>query len=64
VLARHGQKRRLRRRRLGLDRPPHDPDEIEDRELEDEHQEDDLDHNSILGGFGGTLLVAGVRCSF
>jgi hypothetical protein len=29
---------------LGPDGPPDDPDEIEDRQLEDEHQEDDLDH--------------------
>jgi hypothetical protein len=35
---------RLRRSRLGTDGPPDDPDQIEDRQLEDEHQEDDLDH--------------------
>jgi len=40
---------RFRRLRLGADGPPHDRDQIQDRELEDEHQEDDLDHGSILG---------------
>jgi hypothetical protein len=30
--------------RLGPDCPPHDRDQIEDRQLQDEHQEDDLDH--------------------
>jgi hypothetical protein len=44
VLGGGRQQRRLGRRRLSLDRPVHDPDQIEDRELEDEHQEDDLDH--------------------
>jgi hypothetical protein len=47
----HGgrQQRGLRRTRLGPHGPPDDPDQVEDRELEDEHQEDDLDHVAILG---------------
>jgi hypothetical protein len=64
VLDGGGKQRRLRRRRLRSDSPPHDPDQVEDRELEDEHQEDDLDHAGIVGGFGGMPLVAGVRWSF
>lgn len=49
VVGDDGQERRLRRRRLGFDRPVDDPDQVEDRELEDEHQEDDLDHGAIVG---------------
>jgi hypothetical protein len=30
--------------RLGANRVPHDPAEVEDRQLQDEHHEDDLDH--------------------
>jgi hypothetical protein len=55
------QQRRLGRRRLSLDRPVHDPDQIEDRELEDEHQEDDLDHETILGGALPDLEALDVR---
>jgi hypothetical protein len=50
ALGDHRQQRRLWRARLGPDRPPDDPDQVQDRELEDEHQEDDLDHAAILGG--------------
>jgi hypothetical protein len=38
----------LGRAGLGADGPPDDADQIQDRELEDEHQEDDLDHAQIL----------------
>jgi hypothetical protein len=34
-----------RRLRLRADRPPADPDEVEDRELQDQHHEDQLDHD-------------------
>jgi hypothetical protein len=43
------QEGRLFRIRLRSDGPPHDRDQVQDRELEDEHQEDDLDHGPILG---------------
>jgi hypothetical protein len=44
------QDRRFRRQRLGPDGPPHDPDQVDDRQLQDEHQEDDLDQRlAILG---------------
>ncbi len=43
-----GNHRGLRRARLGPDGPPDDRDQIDDRQLEDEHQEDDLDHADIL----------------
>jgi hypothetical protein len=61
---RRDERRRLRRGRLGADGPPHDPDQVEDRELEDEHQKDDLDHPCILGAFDVMLLVAGPGWSF
>jgi hypothetical protein len=45
----HEQRRRLGWTRLGPDGPPDDADQVQDRQLEDEHQEDDLDHDRILG---------------
>jgi signal transduction histidine kinase len=48
------QNGRLRRARLRPDRPVHDRDQVEDRQLQDEHQEDDLDHcPAILGADRG-----------
>jgi hypothetical protein len=45
-----GQDGRFWRQRLGPDGPPHDRDQIDDRQLQDEHQEDDLDQRpAILG---------------
>jgi hypothetical protein len=43
------ERRRLGRTRLGPDSPPDDSDQVQDRQLEDEHQEDDLDHVRIVG---------------
>jgi hypothetical protein len=45
----HEERRGLGRARLGPNGPPDDPDQVQDRQLEDEHQEDDLDHAPILG---------------
>jgi len=49
IRRRHCQRRRLGRPRLGANGPPDDADQVQDRQLEDEHQEDDLDHAAILG---------------
>jgi hypothetical protein len=67
-LNRHWKKRRLGRRWLGLDGPVDDPDQVEDRELEDEHQEDDLDHGPSLRSLAPESLHVGEtrpeeRCS-
>jgi hypothetical protein len=44
------QNGRFRRQRLGPNRPPHNRDQVDDRQLQDEHQEDDLDQRpAILG---------------
>jgi hypothetical protein len=44
------QDRGLRRQGLGPDRPVHDRDQVDDRQLQDEHQEDDLDHGPVILG--------------
>jgi hypothetical protein len=41
---------RFRRQRLGPDGPPHDCDQVDDRQLQDEHQEDDLDQRQAILG--------------
>jgi hypothetical protein len=50
-----GKDCRFRRAGLGAHGPPAHCDQIDDRQLEDEHQEDDLDHRSAILG-----IVVGV----
>src|SRR5919199_5586178 len=49
----------LARFRLGLDRPPDHPDEVDERDLQDEHHEDQLPHGEV--GFYGTAGWIGCR---
>jgi len=50
AVLRHDRERcGLGRSRFGSHGPVHDCDQVEDRQLQDEHQEDDLDHAAILG---------------
>jgi hypothetical protein len=45
-----GKHCRLGRSRLGPNGPPDHCDQVHDRQLEDEHQEDDLDHRQAILG--------------
>jgi len=46
---------RLGRQRLGPDGPVHDCDQVDDRQLQDEHQEDDLDQRQVILGAGSPI---------